>query len=272
MFAAMLLAVLASCSSGGTDTKTITPTSTEFTSGELAKYVEVVNQPSELTFVEKDGAISTQYIRLKVTLKMVKDGFKDVDPRDISFTGLLSVAVINLVDENGTEVQDLNVKSEDMLKLQKLLTGNEGDTAEIIFEGEFHNPKDAPDWFKEAKLFTPYLSCDVSAKKSESTEETSSDSDNDESTSSLSSSDSEDWDALLDSYEKYVDMYISYMKKAAKGDMSALADYPALMEKAEEFGSKMENAQDDMSASQWSRFMKITNKKTKCYSTDELSF
>lgn len=126
MFAAMLLAVLASCFSGGTDTKTITPTSTEFTSGELAKYVEVVNQPSELTFVEKDGAISTQYIRLKVTLKMVKDGFKDVDPRDINFTRLLSVAVINLVDENGTEVQDLNVKSEDMLKLQKLLTGNEG--------------------------------------------------------------------------------------------------------------------------------------------------
>ncbi len=43
--------------------------------------------------------------------------------------------------------------------------------------------------------------------------------------------------------------------------MNALADYPALMEKAEEFGSKMENTQDDMSASQWSRFMKITNKK-----------
>ena len=49
--------------------------------------------------------------------------------------------------------------------------------------------------------------------------------------------------------EPYSTSSIPYMKKAAKGDMSALADYPALMEKAEEFGSKMENAQDDMSAS-----------------------
>ena len=49
--------------------------------------------------------------------------------------------------------------------------------------------------------------------------------------------------------EPYSTPSIPNMKKAAKGDMNALADYPALMEKAEEFGSKMENAQDDMSAS-----------------------
>lgn len=61
--------------------------------------------------------------------------------------------------------------------------------------------------------------------------------------------------------ESYSTPSIPNMKKAAKGDMNVLADYPALMEKAEEFGSKMENTQDDMSASQWSRFMKITNKK-----------
>lgn len=76
VFAVLLSAVLVSYSSSGLDTKSITPVSTEFTSGELAKYVEIVDQPSELTFSEKDGAIATQYIRLKVTLKMVKDGFK----------------------------------------------------------------------------------------------------------------------------------------------------------------------------------------------------
>ena len=162
IFTALLSAVFVSCSSGGADTKSITPTSTEFTSGELAKYVEIVDQPSELTFVEKDGTYATQYIRLKVTLKMVKDGFKVADARDIGFTSLLSVAKINLVDENGTEVQDLSVKDEDLLKLKKLLTGNEGDTEEIIFEGEFHNHDDAPNWFKEASQFTPYLSGDIS--------------------------------------------------------------------------------------------------------------
>lgn len=165
-FVALLSAVFVSCTSSGIDTKSITPTSTEFTSGDLAKYVEIVDQPSELTFAEKDGAIATQYIRLKVTLKMTKDGLKDVDAHDIGFTRLLSVAMINLVDENGTDVQDLSVKNEDLLKLKKLLTGNEGDTAEIIFEGEFHNPDDAPKWFKDASQFTPYLTSDISVATS----------------------------------------------------------------------------------------------------------
>ena len=117
VFAVLLSAVLVSCSSSGLDTKSITPVSTEFTSGELAKYVEIVDQPSELTFSEKDGAIATQYIRLKVTLKMVKDGFKGVDAHDIGFTRLLSVAIIKLVDENDTEVQELSIQSEELLKL-----------------------------------------------------------------------------------------------------------------------------------------------------------
>ena len=101
---------------------------------------------------------------------------------------------------------------------------------------------------------------DSSVSSEESSDEESSD---DEESISSSSSGSQDWDALLNSYEQYVDKYISYMKKAAKGDMSALAEYPALMKKAQEFSEKMENAQGDMSASQWARYLKITNKMTK---------
>lgn len=76
----------------------------------------------------------------------------------------------------------------------------------------------------------------------------------------FSDTDSPDWDDLLDSYEQYVDKYIYFAKKATKGDMDALSEYPALMEKAQEFGDKMENAQSEMSASQWERYMKITTK------------
>ena len=265
IFTALLSAVFVSCSS---NSKSITPTSTEFTSGELAKYVEIVDQPSELTFAEKDGAIaSTQYIRLKVTLKMVKDGFKDVDARDIDFTGLLSVAVINLVDENGTEVRDLSVKNEDLLKLKKLLTGNEGDTEEIIFEGVYHNHDDAPNWFKEASQFTPYLSGDISVEISsvpyddideDSDEEYSFDSE-DES----SETDSQDWDAVLDSYEEYVNNYISLLKKAKDGDMDALSEYPSILENAQELSEKLQNAKGSMSSSQLSRYAKITTNMTK---------
>ncbi len=81
--------------------------------------------------------------------------------------------------------------------------------------------------------------------------------------SDTSSSGSENWDELLDSYENYVDKYISYMKKAAKGDMTALAEYPSLMEKAQDYGDKLQRAQGEMSASQWARYNKITMKMAK---------
>lgn len=281
----ILMVLLASCSSG-VGPKEITPTSTEFTSGELAKYIEVVDQPSKLTFAEQDGFIATQYIQLKVTLRMSKDGFKNVDAHDINFTGLLSVAIINLVDENGIDVQDLSIKDEDLLKLKKLLTGSEGDTEEIVFEGEYHNPDDAPEWFKQAKQFTPYLTGDVSVESSSEiglidapTEVSDVEDvmeqvstvmedvveimeDVEEGTNNSISAGSEDWDSLLDTYESYVDKYISYMKKAANGDMSALSEYPALMEKAQELSEKIENAKDDMSSSQLKRYMNITMKMT----------
>lgn len=75
--------------------------------------------------------------------------------------------------------------------------------------------------------------------------------------SDIVTSGSSDWDALLDSYEDYVGQYIAMMRKAANGDMSAMSEYPALMEKAQEYGEKLSNAQGTMSASQWSRYMRI---------------
>ena len=160
--AAIIIAAFTSCSSSN-ESKEISPTSTEFTSGELAKLIEVVDEPCELSYVEKDGAIASQFIKLKVKLRLKKESpeLKEVDAQDINFTKLLSIATINLVDENETNVQELNVKSEDVLKLKKLLQGKEGDEDVITFDGEFHNSDDAPTWFKETTAFTPYLTGDV---------------------------------------------------------------------------------------------------------------
>jgi hypothetical protein len=91
-------------------------------------------------------------------------------------------------------------------------------------------------------------SSEVSNESSETTEE---------------ASGSEDWDELLSSYEEYVDKYISFMKKATKGDMSAMSEYPALLEKAQEYCDQLENAKNDMSASQLAKYNKITTKMLK---------
>ena len=79
---------------------------------------------------------------------------------------------------------------------------------------------------------------------------------------SSSAKPSRDWDAYLDSYEQYVDKYISLAKKTLEGDVSVLTEYNSLMEKAQELSSEMEKSHGEMSASQWSRYMSILGKMT----------
>ena len=74
------------------------------------------------------------------------------------------------------------------------------------------------------------------------------------------SSDGEDWDSLLDSYEEYVDMYISLLKKASAGDLSAVSEYTSYMSKAQEVSQKMADATSKLSPTQLSRFNKINQK------------
>lgn len=71
---------------------------------------------------------------------------------------------------------------------------------------------------------------------------------------------SKDIDEMLDSYESYMNEYISYMKKAKNNDMSALNDLPKLVTKGEELGDKMERVKSEMSASQMARMTKIVTK------------
>ena len=64
---------------------------------------------------------------------------------------------------------------------------------------------------------------------------------NDDSYSSSTSS--ENWDAVLDSYESYIDQYIALYKKAQAGDMSAMSEYATFMEKAAELSEKLSKCQ-----------------------------
>lgn len=82
----------------------------------------------------------------------------------------------------------------------------------------------------------------------------------DEPAEEVSSSSSADWDDVLDSYENYVDKYITLAKKVAAGDMSAMAEYTSLMEEAQELGERLDGAKGEMSASQMARYNKITMK------------
>lgn len=364
LLAVLSLFVLASCSSLDAP-KEVYPSSTDFTSGELAKLIEVVDEPCQLSYAEKDGVIGSQYIMLKVKLRLIKESpdLQELDPRDIDFASLSSVAIVKLQDKNGIMLQELKVKSEDLLKFKKLLQRNVGDMETITFEEEFHSSEETSKWFEQTKAFSPYQTGDIAAlnakkgakfalnlsgkfggaddavltyddKTDDGVIEFTIDGvknvrkvkmgSYDSSTNTLILNEyftngkyvgdfvgtwkngvyqgvftntkggsvnfklygtgnkafygtsvssrgnvapekggSEDWDALLAAYEQYVDKYISYVKKAAKGDITALTEYPSLMKKAQQLSDKIQKAQGELSSSQVARFNKISAKMIK---------
>lgn len=71
------------------------------------------------------------------------------------------------------------------------------------------------------------------------------------------------FDEWLDDYEDYVDKYISFVKKAKSGDVRALAEYPALMQKAQDLNDKIEDVKSELSDSQLARYNKIAQKLAK---------
>ncbi|HIZ26164.1 hypothetical protein [Barnesiella sp. An55] len=253
---AAIVAVMASCS--GSDGSKIKPTDTKFLSGTVSKCLVVADQPAELSIVEDED--STKYIRLKVTLQMVRSGLKNVDPNDIDFEDVYRGAEINLLDENETALFNLGVRDDNRLKLKNLLTGDEGSTADIIFECLYDEAEDAKD-FEKVTQFTPYEAANI-VIENEDGEEIEWDGSSDFSSDAAVSSDSgsEDWDALLDSYEEYVDSYVSMLQKASAGDMSAMTESASFLQKSQELTKKLSSATSGMSVSQVNRYNQINQK------------
>ena len=75
---------------------------------------------------------------------------------------------------------------------------------------------------------------------------------------SSSSRGSSDVDAMLDSYDRYVTNYISYIRKAADGDMTAIAEYTKLAQEAQELSRRIEACEGEMSSAQLARYERIT--------------
>jgi len=75
-----------------------------------------------------------------------------------------------------------------------------------------------------------------------------------------SSAGSEDWDEILDEYERYVNQYVKVLKKAENGDVTAMTEMAEMMEQCNELSEKIETAEGELSTAQAARFSKIVMK------------
>lgn len=67
-------------------------------------------------------------------------------------------------------------------------------------------------------------------------------------------------DEYLNMYDAFVTKYISYAKKAATGDMSALTELAGLMEQADDLDKQGNALEGDMTAAQIKRYAEIQQK------------
>lgn len=249
---AVLAVMISSCSNG--KTKVVNPTDTSFSSGELGKYVEVVEQPSTAKFCKEQyqlgGNTATEYrIKMPVTVRLKKENqaCAAADLADIWFGGFNNAIEIQLEDADGISLKEIGYADGQEVKLKKLLQGHVGDTVSIIFSGNADE-----EIFDSFVTYSPSRSEKIHIDGSEEAFNS----------SSSSSSSSSDWDAVLDQYETFINQYVAVLKKVNQGDMDALSDYGEMMEDYTEFVEKLDGASDAMTAAQAARYSKITLKVT----------
>lgn len=159
--------------------------------------------------------------------------------------------------------------AEDNSIVLTMVKSEEGTTKNVVFKPEYYgseNYKKIVDYVNrtenitiELKLYYPKEDS-YSYSSSSSSFSPSYASSSSSSSSSKKSSGSTNWDKLLDDYEAFVDKYIELYKKAMKGDNSAMTTYVEYLEKAENLADRLDDADDDMTTAQLTRYMKITNK------------
>lgn len=267
---AVLLLCLASCGKGDENSVTL---KVETELGPLADYIKVTDQEVvvKMSDEKEDGAdckVITSSLALEV-IKSVASNYSfyfdvvvlDKDHVEIGTLPYFNIESISDYDNgdlsNVLLAGSLRAQMKDSEKVAKITPEDQEELNKIFKEGAYIviKPNDPNAKYEE------YKGKSSNAEVVESSDDTITE-DEDIAVSSSSSS-SQDWDAMLDSYEEYVDNYISLLKKAANGDRSAMAEYPALMKKAQEFSNEMKNAQGSMSASQLARYTKISTKMLK---------
>jgi len=69
-----------------------------------------------------------------------------------------------------------------------------------------------------------------------------------------------DINTLLDEYEKTVNQYNDYKERISEGDITVIAEAPALLEKAQDWKTKIDKIKGNMNAEQIARLSEILSK------------
>ncbi|MCM1031133.1 MAG: hypothetical protein NC410_06830 [Oscillibacter sp.] len=211
--------------------------------GFIKKYVKVVDGTYKFTHTGRGAAIT-------IKIELIKK------PANYEKQYSWPQIRLNAVGENG-KILDTGIygfKCDDTDRLEDLFNSNVGETKSLSFVYDYFDKDEE----KDKVIFTEAASFELIDKAFEqSTEATMSSAAGSGKSKSTSSN---NWDKILTEYESFVNSYVKLIKKAQNGDVSALTESAEILEKANSLSEKLSNAEDDMSASQAAKFVKLQNK------------
>lgn len=252
----ILMSLLISCSTTPTE-KVLSIADVEIT-GDAKENLKVI--PGEYTMKVVDDVIV-----IPIKFELIKKYAEITGHNDIrewgTYPELGNIDLIPL-DKMGIPVPDIGLDfrpatTNEYAKFEDILTGEVGDQKLIVFQWSYFSNKE-----KIKRIMTETEGVEIgdadfivwSKDISGSTTKTS------QSSGTNANNDSREWSELLDSYEEYVDNYIKILNKVKDGDATAMTEYVEIMKNANELAEKFDNAKDEMSADDYSRFMKLQTK------------
>lgn len=260
----LLALLLTACGSTPTEKKVTAENAS--ISGNSKNYIKVVDGNYNFTNDGDDAFITVQFeLKQKPESEICRSKY----PESIK---------LNPIGENGTIFDTgsygFTLSRSEMGKLKDLInTGAVNDKVRVSFKWDYFGVSDekGKPIFEKSSTFeiidNTFDICDNLSNKKVHWEDRdveikkTNDNVSSKSTESKkSNSDNKEWDKALDSYEDYIDQYAKLLKKVKNGDASAMTEYPEMMEKATDFSKKLENAGNDLSTKQMTRFMKLQTK------------
>lgn len=264
---AMVMTIFAACS--GSDKLDIKVDKAEIT-GENAGLISVV--PGTYTLIKtKDGVT----IKIKLKLESPLPGGDSLEAYKAKSGGIeLGMGPkLRLLDANGTtldgelELGESSLDQDAQGAFEKFLVSAAGTEQEFTFSLTTSGDVLKDLMSKSAGLKITGMDAKMNTGyEASSTDESSTD----ESSSDASASDGEisssDADSFLDEYDNYVTQYISLLKKASAGDVSAASEYANMLQSAQDMQEKLDAAKGDLTSEQVARLMKIEAKLLKAAS------
>lgn len=247
IFAVLCCLSIVSCSKS--KDATLSPESS-VVKGELKEYFTVVEKPYVVKYDENDWlspyTICIELQRTDVPFTFNTDGIEPVGTSGSGVYGNFGIG-IDVLDADGNMVLTKSPAEGGMSgvysheDLKNLLTLNSGETGFVRWSAKEFEKYDN-------KNFTFRVSSYLKIDKMS------------QSKSSSRSSSSSEWDEILDDYERFINRYVSVLKRANQGDFDAISESANLMSEYSDFVEKLDNASSNMTAKQVARYNKITMK------------